>query len=359
MAAYGAGDQVAGQGTNAGIPNFVGELFKLSPLDTPLLTLVGGKSGGRPTASPVFTWQDTIHRAPDRTFGGTIIAEGADAIYSSQKRNERRNIVQIFQYGVEITYLKAGSTGLLGAENIAMVGPPTADVTTYATSILGNQPVQSEMAWQLQIKIEQCALDVEDAFLNGTYAYPVDLATTGPQTQGIVGAVSADTSIDAAALAEVPGSTAGDFGPDRAGFVIAAMAKALYDNGAPMRNVVLMGNSTPKSDTGSFYTTTASGGSIQPRSYNMFGVNVQDIETEFGMFPWVLNRHLAQTALLMLDLDVMAPRFEPVPDKGHFFLEPLSKLGSYDRQQLYGQIGLEYGPGGWHAEATQWGTISA
>ncbi len=359
MASYAATDVVTGQGTASNLPNFVGELFKLSPLDTPLLTLIGGKSGGRPTASPVFTWQDTIHRAPDRTFGGTVITEGADAEFTSQKRNERRNVVQIFQYGVELTYLKQGSVDLLGAENISMAGPPTADITTYATSILGNQPVQSEMAWQLQIKIEQCALDVEDAFLNGTFAYPADLATTGPETQGIVGAISADTSIDAADLAEVPGSTAGDFGPDRAGFVIAAMSKALYDNGAPMRNVIIMGNSTPKSDTGVFYVSVAAGGSIQPRSYNMFGLNVQDLVTEFGTYPWVLNRHLAQTSLLMIDLDVMAPRFEPVPNKGHFFLEPLSKLGSYDREQLYGQIGLEYGPGGWHAEATQWATISA
>jgi hypothetical protein len=356
MAAYGTGDQVADQGTVAGLPNFVGELFKLSPLDTPLLTLVGGKSGGRPTAAPVFTWQDTIHRAPDRTFGGTVITEGADANFASQKRNERRNVVQIFQYGVELSYLKQGSVDLLGAENIAMVGPPTADVTTYATSILGNQPVPSEMAWQLQVKIEQCALDVEDAFLNGTYAYPVDLFTTGPATQGIVGAISADTSQDASA--NDIGQTTGDTAEERAGNVISILAKKLYDNGAPMRNCVLMGNSQSKKDTGRYYTTTATGGSIQPRSYNIFGVNVTDIETEFGMFPFVLNRHLSVDEVLIIDLDVMAPRFEPVPNKGHFFLEPLSKLGSYDREQLYGQIGLEYGPGGWHAKATAWTTAT-
>ena len=58
MAAYGTADQVTstppgGAGTGAGfgswnLPNFVGELFKLSPLETPLLSLIGGLTGGRP-----------------------------------------------------------------------------------------------------------------------------------------------------------------------------------------------------------------------------------------------------------------------------------------------------------------------
>ena len=351
MAAYGSGDQVADQGHSGNLPNFVGELFKLSPLDTPFLSLVGGKSGGRPVASPVFTWQDTLHDDPDGTTAD--IAEGADANFSSQKRNERRNVVSIFQYGVELSYTKQASTDLLGTSGVVPGG------TAVATSILGNQPVQSEMSWQLQIKIEQCALDVEEQFLNGTLAYPA--GPTGRQTQGIIGAVAAATSIDSAAVSAVPGSTAGDFAVDRAGFVIDAVAKAMYDEGAPMRNVVLMGASDAKVDTGRFYQIS-NGTNISPRSYSMFGVNVQDIQTEFGQFPFVLNRHLPADAtgvLMLIDLAIVAPRFLPIPGKGHFFLEPLSKLGSYDRQQLYGEIGLEYGPAGWHGKATLWDTISA
>lgn len=353
MAAYGTGDQVADQGHTGNLPNFVGELFKLSPLDTPFLTMIGGKSGGRPTRSPVFTWQDTLHRAPDGTFGGTDIEEGADATFSSQKRSERRNVVSIFQYGVELSYTKQGSQDLLGTSGVVPGG------TAVATSILGSQPVQSEMAWQLQIKIEQCALDVEEQFLNGTLAYPA--GPTGRQTQGIVGAVAAATTVDASAVSEVPGSTAGDFAVDRAGLVIDQVAKLMYDEGAPMRNVVIMGNSDAKVDTGRFYQLN-NGVNISPRSYSMFGVNVQEIITEFGTFPFALNRHLPSEAsgvLMLIDLAICAPRFLPIPGKGHFFLEPLAKAGSYDRQQLYGEIGLEYGPAGWHGEATAWDTVSA
>ena len=341
MAAYGSGDQVADEGHTGNLPNFVGELFKLSPLETPFLTLVGGKTGGRPTASPVFSWQDTLHDTPDGTTAD--VAEGADATFSSQKRNERENVVSIFQYGVELTYTKQGSTDLLGTSGVVGGG------TATAISILGNQPVQNEMAWQLQIKIEQCALDVEEQFLNGTLAYPA--GPTGRQTQGIVGAVAAATSVVSSTF-----GASGDFGVDRAGLVIDGLAAAMYDEGAPMRNCVIMGNSAPKLDTSRFYQQN--NGNIAPRSYNLFGVNITDIETDFGKFPWVLNRHLDATVLMIIDLDIVAPRFLPIPNKGHFFLEPLAKSGSYDRQQLYGEIGLEYGPSGWHGKATAWATVT-
>lgn len=349
MAAYGAGDQVADEGHTGNLPNFVGELFRLSPLDTPFLTLIGGLTGGMPT-DVIYTWQDTLHAVPD---GTTVdIAEGADATFSSQKRSERRNVVSIFQYGVELSYTLQASRSLLGGTGIVPGG------TAVATSILGDQPVQDEMSWQLQIKLEQAGLDVEDQFLNGTLAYPA--GPTGRQTQGIIGAVAAATSVNAALVAEIPGSTAGDFAIDRAVFVIDEMAKLMYDEGAPMRNVVLMGNSDAKVDIGRHFRTEF--GNVQPRSYNVFGINVTDIETEFYRFPFVLNRHLpagATGVVLMIDLAQCSPCFLPVPDKGHFFLEPLAKAGAYDRMQLYGEIGLKYGPSGWHAEATNWDTVSA
>ena len=56
MAAFGTVDQVAGQGQTANLPNFVGELFKLSPLETTFLSLIGGLTGGMAQNHPVETW---------------------------------------------------------------------------------------------------------------------------------------------------------------------------------------------------------------------------------------------------------------------------------------------------------------
>jgi len=175
MAAFGTDNVVSSAIPGGGVlgwgtwnqPNFVGELFRLSPLDTPLTTLIGGMTGGKSVDHRVFTWQDTQHRAP----AIPAIVEGADATYAAQDRDERKNVVSIKQYGVETTYSKQAETSSLGTAAAA------------ATSILGTQPVQDEHGWQLQIQIEQAALDCELEFLTGTYANPTN--GTARQTQGL------------------------------------------------------------------------------------------------------------------------------------------------------------------------------
>lgn len=345
MAAFGTGNQPAAAVPTGGaagfgtfnLPNFVGELFKLSPLETPLLSMIGGLTGGQQTNSVKFTWQDTLHRAPALTHASRGRIEGDDATFSVQSRTERVNVVEIFQYGVELTYTKQAATGLLGTAGLASAPP-----TTVAQSILGNQPVQNEMAWQLQIKIEQAALDCEISLLTGTLAYPVD--GTARQTQGITGAITdvakdahQDTDFGVTAPAPVTGAV-----------MVEKMGQHLYDNGAPMRNMVIMLGSASKLLVSAAYRDA----NAQPRSYNVFGINVTDIQTNFGNFPLVLNRHVTAETVLFLEMDVLAPVFMPIPGKGHFFLEPLAKSGSYDRQQLYGEIGLRYGPQGWHGKVT-------
>ncbi len=356
MAAYGIGNQpvaaiptggAAGHGT-FNLPNFVGELFKLSPLDSPLLSMIGGMSGGKAVGAPLFTWQDTLHRAPALTATDRTAIEGDDAKYQAQSRSERVNVLEIFQYGVELTYTKQAATGLLGSAGGAGDTTPA----TEAENILGTQPVQNEMAWQLQIKLEQAALDCEVSFLTGTLAYPND--GTARQTQGIVGAIS-DIAKDTDAAADwttaAPAVIAGKQMVDE-------VATALYVNGAPMRNMVLMCGAAAKLLISGDYQ--AANGNIAPRSYNRFGVNITDIETDVaGVLPVVLNRHLNAETVLFLELDVMMPCFLPIPGKGHFFLEPLSKSGSYDRQQLYGEVGLNYGPQGWHASVVNFDGVTA
>jgi hypothetical protein len=351
MAAYGTGNQpaaavptggVAGHGS-WNLPNFVGELFKLSPMETPLLSMLGGLTGGMAVAQPQFTWQDTLHRAPALTATDRKAIEGADASFAAQSRSERVNVVEIFQYGVELTYTKQASTGLLGTSST------TPD--TGAESILGNQPVQNEMSWQLQIKIEQAALDVEVSFLTGTLAYPND--GTARQTQGIIGAIS-DVAKDTDAAADWSTAAPAVIEGKQ---LVNETAEAMYVNGAPMRNCVIMVGGASKRLISSDYQE--GNGNISPRSYNVFGVNVTDIETDFGRFPVALNRHLPAETVLFLEMDIMAPCFLPIPGKGHFFLEPLAKSGSYDRQQLYGEIGIKYGPQGWHAKVENFDGVTA
>lgn len=351
MAAYGTGNQPAAAVPTGGVagwgswnlPNFVGELFKLSPLETPLLSIIGGLTGGMSIDSIEFTWQDTLHRAPALTASDRGLIEGDDATFQVQSRSERSNVSEIFQYGVELTYSKQAATGLLGTSG--------ATPATAATSILGTQPVQDEMSWQLQIKLEQAALDCEISFLTGTYAFPND--GTARRTQGLEGAI---TTIDRSATAAATWSVTAP-APVTGRIMVNETAVAMYNNGAPLGSnyLIMLGASEKLAVSNDFQNN----GAIQPRSYNVFGVNVTDIETDVGRFPLALNRHVTSGTVLFLNLDVLAPCFMPIPGKGHFFLEPLAKSGSYDRMQLYGETGLKYGPEGWHGVVTSFDGVTA
>jgi hypothetical protein len=301
---------------------------------------MGGMNGGESLSSVRFSWQTSQHRAPalqgvpaDRTF-----IEGDDATFQVQDRTEVVNVAEIFQYGVELSYSKQAASGMLSAAGLGALAVPV------SAQVLGNQPVQSEMAWQLQIKLEQAALDIEIALLTGTLAYAADGTTRA--TQGITGAVAAATSLDAQTIADFPGATHIVLGDE----AVNVLAQAMYDEGAPLRNVIFMMGSTIKRSVSSEFQQ--GNGNIAPRSYSRFGVNATEIETDFGVFPMVLNRHIAAETMIAAEMDVTSPCFLPIPGKGHFFLEPLAKSGSYDRQQLYGEIGLKYGPPGWHGIVT-------
>ena len=77
-------------------------------------------------------------------------------------------------------------------------------------------------------------------------------------------------------------------------------------------------------------------------------MNVDTIVTDFGTFGIVLDRYMPVDGLLLADMSVVSPCFLEIPGKGHFFTEPLAKTGAYDRAQIYGEIGLEYGPEQYH-----------
>ena len=57
--------------------------------------------------------------------------------------------------------------------------------------------------------------------------------------------------------------------------------------------------------------------------------------------------------ILIADLSVCSPVFLNIPDKGLLFVEELARTGASRKFQLYGEIGLEYGPETYHALITE------
>ena len=308
---------VSGLGDSYDLPNYVGELFNVTPNDTPFLSAIGGMTGGKSVTSKQFTWQTVDNAAAAQT----VALEGADPTYAERTRSEVTNVTQIMQYGVNVSYTKQAATGNLSGE-----------------SIIGNQPVQDELAFQLDMAMKRAARDIEFSFLQGTYVADTDMATER-KTRGLLEAIS--TNEVAAAAAALDQAKVED------------ALKQMADSGAPFEMPVIMANSFQKQKLSSIYSSALA---LAPRDRNIGGVNITTIETDFGQVGIVFDRHLPADDVVIVDLAFCKPVFLDIPGKGHFFVEPLAQSGSAYKFQVYGEIGLEYGPEQFHTKITNLST---
>src|SRR5690625_7857458 len=96
---------ITGLGDTFNLPNFVGDLFGVTPEDTPFLSSIGGLTGGKSANGNVeFTWQSYDLRDPetDRQRG-----EGADAPTAEERvRVHGANILELRQESVSVSYTK-------------------------------------------------------------------------------------------------------------------------------------------------------------------------------------------------------------------------------------------------------------
>lgn len=376
---------ITGQGTTFNLPNFTGELFAVSPEDTPLLSATGGLTGGEETTSPIFEWQGYDLRDPEENRSRT---EGANAPNPEERvRFNVDNVVEIHQEVVEVSYTKQAATGLRNGNNVN-----------------GTNPVTAELPWQVAQAIKQVARDVEASFILGQYQKPSD-NTTPRKTRGLLQAITTNvidlgTSFtglsaatdtithtatpladgDAVRFTSVGVSTAiklnrtyfvvgkttnafkvsatkggapitiGTATVDVSKLSTAAPTKAtydtlfqrVYDNGGISEGeaATLIVGSDQKRNVSKAYSD---GTNNQVASRNVGGVNLQTIETDFGRINIMLDRWLPKDAAVVASLEQLKPRFLLIPGHGHFFQENLAKVGAADRVQLYGEIGLEYG----------------
>jgi hypothetical protein len=308
---------ITGQGTTFNLPNYTGELFSVTPQDTPLLSAIGGLTGGESVSSTVFSWQtyDLRDAADDRQR-----LEGANApTAESRVRANVRNVLEIHQEALEVSYTKQAAIGQIAANGSSH---------PYGEAGTGTNPVTNEVDWQVRQHLVQIARDVEKSFITGTFQEPAN-NSTARKTRGLIDAI--DTNL----------VNAGDT-PLTKTDVLDAMQEA-YDNGGLMEDetrTIVVGSTQKRALTEQFINAT-DGYRFETR--NIAGVNVQSIETDFGRLNVMLNRHVPSDVALILSLEDLAPCFLEVPDKGHFFVEPIAKTGAADKFQIYGEIGLKYG----------------
>lgn len=308
---------VSGQGTTYNLPNYHGALFQVSPAATPFLSMIGGINGSKTIRSKEWEWQTIGLRTASKN---NSQLEGIDApTASEQARANVSNITEIHQSQINISYSQMAATAQYSGVN---VGPEWDDA------------VIDELSLQTAQELKAIALDLEKSFLSGVYQKPSD-NSTARQTRGVLSAIATNyVSASAAAL-----TTA---------MIETTLLKTMYDHGAPLDqdNTVFMCDSETGGYINKLYATSTLSQPTFDRTLG--GMAIKTVTTIFGTFGVVMNRNMPAKTLAVLDLGVCQPVFTEVPGKGVLFTEPLGKTGASEKYQIYGEIGLQYGPEIYH-----------
>jgi hypothetical protein len=394
---------VTGLGLTFNLPNYTGEILTITPSDTPFLSAIGGlNEQGEVVASTEFEGQTQDLGEPGQPDG---ILEGADApALENRSRQNWTNVVQIFHYAFGISYTRQAATQQLSG------------LANGRTN-----PVADELSYQSNLKLTEAARDINHTFINGVYQKPSD-NTTGRKTRGLYAAITtnalsnldvAQTAVAAAvatdlftknghgyvsgdqvrvsAVATVGGITAGVYWV--VNHTVNTFQLSLTRGGAPIdltgsdgtvttqkllpltevrvldlmqlvwethginsaAEPTLMVNAGLKRALTKLFITDKN---YQEMSRNVAGVNVTQIETDFGRINLMLERANPRNSLAFVHLGLCKPAYLPIPEKGFLFVEELARTGAKRPFQLYGEVGFWHGPEQAHAKITDVGFVA-
>jgi len=295
-------------GTLWGLPNYTGELYTADATNTPFLSMIGGLNGGQMTDNFEFaTDSEYAHESlAQETITETESIAGVAPV--NFVRTQNKNVVQIFQEEILLSYVKQSNQGRLSGINTAGAA----------------NGVVSEKEWQIAKHIESIARKVEWHFLQGTYAISTTSGTPN-QTRGMIAAAALASNTVAAASAALTKE------------MLDELLLKMFTAGAMFKNPVIFCGGFQKQKISKVW-------GYAPTDRNVGGVNVKQLETDFGNIGISIDRMMPAGTILVADVAVCSPVFQPVPGKGNFFYEDLAKTGAADAGQMYGQIGLNYGP---------------
>ena len=304
--------------TSFGVLNYSGMLFNRGNTRTPLSSMIGGKAKTTNHVEFVIGQEYTGGGAgaqPEISESASLAAPDA----SVATRSQSTNLTQIFMESVGISYAKQSNMGTLSGVNIQ-----------------GQQanPV-NELDFQVAVKMQKVARDIEYTFINGVY----NKATKDSEinkTRGLVNAITSNTK----AMGNKPLGL----------WDIAEMLKKVYESNAPTQNLVLWCDAITMFQINA--DAVNNGLTVIPASREINGIALSSVVTPLGVVYLYLGECLPAGTALLLNLDVIAPVYQPVPGKGNFFLEPLAKTGAGEKYQLFGQIGLDHGPEWYHGKFT-------
>lgn len=302
-----------------GVLNYSGMLFNKGNVRTPLSSIIGSKAKTTNhvefvTGQEYTTDVDSLAQ-PAITEKASLTAPDATVV----TREQKTNVTQIFHGAVGVSYAKQSNMGTLSGINIE------------------NQSANpmTELDFQVAAKMQQINNQIEYTFINGVYQ-KATTDETANKTRGLNAAITSNVIT---------------MGSKPLGlWDIADAMKEVYESNAPTTGLVVW------ADAVTMYQINAdavqNGLTVVPAAREINGIKLDKVVTPLGEVYLKLGEHLPAGTAFLLNLDVIAPVLQPVPNKGNFFLEPLAKTGAGEKYQLFGQIGLDHGPEWYHAKFT-------
>jgi len=308
------------------LPNYHGPLFMLHQNANVISGLIGSMAPGGGRVIDNYEFGMNTEELP--TAQQPEILEGASVPDpTSIGMTHSKNVTQIFDESYGVTYSKTADFGRIsgdaGVEHTA--GQGVADPDPFSRQAL--------------LKLQLVRRQINYTWINGTYQNPDDPTKTARKTRGLLEATDAGNVI-AAGGAVLSKDLLDEF------FRTLWINGAL-DNGIP----VIFCNAYQKQKISKVY-------GYAPMDRNVGGVNIKQIETDFGTFMITLERDMPTDTLACFNVGVCSPVYNLVHDprtgavKGVFFTEPVPQTKNIYIDHLYGEIGLDHGPGQWHGKIT-------
>lgn len=304
--------------TSFGVLNYSGMLFNKGNTRTPLSAIIGGRAKTTNHVEFVTGQEYTAGgdgSQPEISENASLTAPDASVV----TREQKTNVTQIFQESVGISYAKQSNMGTLAGVNIA------------------NQQANpvNELDFQVAAKIQKINRDIEYTFINGVFSKATSDATAN-KTRGLIPAITTNVT----AMGNKPLGL----------WDIADMVKKIYGANAPTDGLCLWCDAITLFQINA--DAVQNGLTVIPAAREINGIALSSVVTPIGVVYLYLGECLPAGTALLLNLDVIAPVYQPVPGKGNFFLEQLAKVGAGEKYQLFGQIGLDHGPEWYHGKFT-------
>ena len=303
--------------TSFGVLNYSGMLFNKGNTRTPLSSIIGGRAKTTNHVEFVVGQSYTTGGGTQPAISETASLTAPDA--SVVTRSQETNVTQIFHESVGVSYAKQSNMGTLSGVNVAnQIANP-----------------MSELDFQVAAKMQKIARDIEYTFINGVYSKATSDATVN-KTRGLVPAITTNVI----AMESKPLGL----------WDIANMMKKVYESNAPTTNLCLWCDAVTLFQINA--DAVQNGLTVVPAAREINGIALSKVLTPIGEVYLYLGECLPAGTALLLDLDVISPVGQPVPSKGNFFLEELDRVGAGVKYQIFGQLGLDYGPEWYHGKFT-------